>query len=568
MDRQIFQRRRETTGPSENGCPAVLPADDTAEFNTATHQRYKATVAYDGTDFEGWQVQFTVTEDKKCTVQSENMRSQGQTESQNRPNDSTVTSRRIQRKTIQGCIEHRLSRALCGSDFGITIAGSGRTDAGVHASAQVFHFEAPRSVRLASKLSSQIVSSPQITNNVATGGQQPEFKAGVRRPQGHKKKPKIPFVVNEVPVNALLLLNLLRTGLPASIQVLSVELCSLPVPQDSQLVKFNEQRLNISDEPSIMMDSCSGQTLERPFCLPSLASHNQSCFFHARESCKWKRYSYYVCEGVASPFHTRYCWSLPQLSVSMCATNDSYYGAARTRVLDVSAMREAAKVLEGQHDFTAFGVIEPNDFRSPLKTMRRLTVTRYLVTKRGSVMMSQSKLGKKRSIRVDYCDESRQLDAHQDGIEEKFPTSNRNKNHEDHMNPFFFPDIQEHAVECDDINIAEDDAIHNVDDCETLVFDDLSAVFAACSPSQTFVRITAECDRFLYNMMRLISGTLVQVGLGKMKPADVKLLLESRSRTAFLDTGRTGAQHSVKQQHIRAYKAPAQGLVLEKVFYE
>ena len=32
------------------------------------------------------------------------------------------------------------------------------------------------------------------------------------------------------------------------------------------------------------------------------------------------------------------------------------------------------------------------------------------------------------------------------------------------------------------------------------------------------ITITAECDRFLYHMMRLISGTLARVGLGIMSP--------------------------------------------------
>lgn len=63
--------------------------------------RWKGTVAYDGTDFEGWQAQ---------------------------PSGNTV----------QDFLEVRLS-TVC--EMPIRIHGSGRTDSGVHADAQVFHFD-------------------------------------------------------------------------------------------------------------------------------------------------------------------------------------------------------------------------------------------------------------------------------------------------------------------------------------------------------------------------------------------------------------------------------------------
>lgn len=64
--------------------------------------RWKCTVAYDGTDFEGWQAQ---------------------------PSGNT----------IQDLIERRLAE-IC--DRRVVIHGSGRTDSGVHARGQVFHFDA------------------------------------------------------------------------------------------------------------------------------------------------------------------------------------------------------------------------------------------------------------------------------------------------------------------------------------------------------------------------------------------------------------------------------------------
>jgi len=62
-----------------------------------------AVVSYDGTDWSGWQTQ-------------------------------------AHGKTVQDALEARLSGLLRGQ---ITIAGAGRTDAGVHAKAQRFHFDLP-----------------------------------------------------------------------------------------------------------------------------------------------------------------------------------------------------------------------------------------------------------------------------------------------------------------------------------------------------------------------------------------------------------------------------------------
>lgn len=54
---------------------------------------------------------------------------------------------------------------------------------------------------------------------------------------------------------------------------------------------------------------------------------------------------------------------------------------------------------------------------------------------------------------------------------------------------------------------------------------------------------------FLYNMVRIISGTLLEVGLGKLNPEDITQIIESKDRTK---AGKT---------------LPAHGLYLLKVEY-
>jgi tRNA pseudouridine38-40 synthase len=64
-----------------------------------------------------------------------------------------------------------------------------------------------------------------------------------------------------------------------------------------------------------------------------------------------------------------------------------------------------------------------------------------------------------------------------------------------------------------------------------------------------FVEMGIEADAFLQHMARNIVGTLVEVGLGRFNPVDVKRMLKSRDRTT---AGRT---------------APPQGLYLVEVYY-
>ena len=44
------------------------------------------------------------------------------------------------------------------------------------------------------------------------------------------------------------------------------------------------------------------------------------------------------------------------------------------------------------------------------------------------------------------------------------------------------------------------------------------------------IRITYKGNGFLYHMIRIMTGTLIEVGLGKRKPADITEILEGRNR--------------------------------------
>ncbi len=64
------------------------------------------------------------------------------------------------------------------------------------------------------------------------------------------------------------------------------------------------------------------------------------------------------------------------------------------------------------------------------------------------------------------------------------------------------------------------------------------------------IRLTVEGNGFLYNMVRIIAGTLLQVGRGYFQPEQVKEMLEAKNR---IEAGAT---------------APPQGLRLVRIDYE
>ena len=173
--------------------------------------RWKCVCAYDGTRFAGWQSQ-------------------------------------AGGKAIQDVIEARLAEIF---KTPIRIHGSGRTDSGVHARGQVFHFDAVWSHDTAK------------------------------------------------------LLAAFRVGLPGTIQIISVQ----PV----------------------------------------------AAGYHARFDATGKRYDYYIHLGDADPFTRPYRWVF-------------------FKPLDLAAMRSAAAVLVGKHDFRAFTALNGPEREDTVRDLRCLSV--------------------------------------------------------------------------------------------------------------------------------------------------------------------------------------------------
>ncbi|MCL2518275.1 MAG: tRNA pseudouridine synthase A, partial [Oscillospiraceae bacterium] len=63
------------------------------------------------------------------------------------------------------------------------------------------------------------------------------------------------------------------------------------------------------------------------------------------------------------------------------------------------------------------------------------------------------------------------------------------------------------------------------------------------------IKLTVAADGFLYNMVRILTGTLIYVSEGKIKPDDIEDIISSKNR------GRAG------------FTVPPEGLYLNKVIY-
>lgn len=69
------------------------------------------------------------------------------------------------------------------------------------------------------------------------------------------------------------------------------------------------------------------------------------------------------------------------------------------------------------------------------------------------------------------------------------------------------------------------------------------------SENQSLMTVTVEANAFLYNMVRIITGTLAEVGFGRISVGEIPVIIEKGNRT------------------MSGLTAPPQGLFLKKVYY-
>lgn len=161
-----------------------------------------------------------------------------------------------------------------------------------------------------------------------------------------------------------------------------------------------------------------------------------------------------------------------------------------------------------------------------------------------------------RDIRaVDCCVVPDDFNARFDTVEKTYRYRILNQEHDD---PFLSRYVWHYPIKLD-IDKMKEAASYMVGE------KDFTAFMASGSSAKTTVRnlkrvevekegslitITATANGFLYNMVRIIVGTLVYAGNGKLTPVEIKHILECRDR------------------RLGGVTAPPQGLRLEEVLYD
>ncbi|MGQ0633779.1 MAG: tRNA pseudouridine(38-40) synthase TruA [Planctomycetaceae bacterium] len=238
--------------------------------------------------------------------------------------------------------------------------------------------------------------------------------------------------------------------------------------------------------------------------------------FHATFSAKRKQYRYLIDNSpVALPFTREFAWQI-------------------RRPLDAQAMADAAASLVGTHDFRSFETDWPNKATS-VRTVTELRVTRVPLWD----VWLPVRIDAQRPAQLSL--EPQPGAGEVNGPSKKFPLplgegqgEGRSAALPETFGPHPGPPPTGEGVS---LPIFQQGAKAQPGECPA----------APCLPLICF-EITA--DGFLYNMVRSIVGTLVNVGRGKWAAADVARILSEQRREA------AGAT------------APARGLYLARVDYE
>lgn len=91
-------------------------------------------------------------------------------------------------------------------------------------------------------------------------------------------------------------------------------------------------------------------------------------------------------------------------------------------------------------------------------------------------------------------------------------------------------------------------AFRHIDDCRTETVRRLDVVRVEPEvPDPRCLKLTVQGNRFMYNMVRIIAGTLVDVGRGRKPPGAARRALESHDRR---DLGMTAPAHGLRLVHV------------------
>lgn len=190
---------------------------------------------------------------------------------------------------------------------------------------------------------------------------------------------------------------------------------------------------------------------------------------------------------VPADFHPRFCDTVK--TYDYVIYNARFASPRRRRFslysytqFDVDKMRQAAQYLVGEHDFKSFCSVHTQ----ALTTVR--TITEIEVIERP-------------------CEEERIAENVAEGA--PYPTA---------------ADVVDDVAESK--NVTEGEAVSNGDKDKSS--DKKAAQPKSVSPREIVIRVSG--TGFLYNMVRIIAGTLMEVGRGAIAPEQVKEILEARDR--------------------------------------
>ncbi len=243
--------------------------------------------------------------------------------------------------------------------------------------------------------------------------------------------------------------------------------------------------------------------------------------FHARFSARGKQYAYYIWNApYASPFFSDYAYHEP-------------------RPLNFQAMQKSAEVLLGEHDFTAFQAMG-----SPSTCQIRRLYSIHLQAMKAKSFFNLADLYEAEKMNPKRLG-SRVTDLSLRGVSAKQVNFDPVQyNDAQFISPDFFQDSKTLQT------ATYGTSLGGMKSDETGIQTSVKTGVQTVPIQHGLLRIVVHGSGFLYNMMRIIVGTLLYAGLGKCDENSIKQALIEGNR---LQMGKT---------------LPAKGLCLERVDYD